>query len=72
MDILYFFEGIRNSFLDFIMLGFTKFGEELLFILIAIIMLWCVDKKKGYYLLMVGFLGIQINQLLKITFKKYI
>lgn len=69
MDILYFFEGIRNSFLDFIMLGFTKFGEELLFILIAIIMLWCVDKKKGYYLLMVGFLGIQINQLLKITFK---
>jgi undecaprenyl-diphosphatase len=69
MDFLYFLEDIRNSVLDFLMLGATKLGEETIFMLVAVYMLWCVDKYKGYYLLFVGFSGIQINQLLKASFK---
>lgn len=69
MDFLYFLEGLRTDLLDFLMLSITKLGEELLFMLIAVFMLWCVDKHKGYYLLFVGFSGIQINQFLKVSFK---
>lgn len=69
MDFLYFLEGIRNPVLDKIMLVVTSFGEELLFMVIAMLVLWCVNKKTGYYLLFVGFLGTQINQFLKVTFR---
>ena len=69
MDFLYLLEKIRNPVLDFIMLNITKFGEELIFMLIAVYVLWCVDKQKGYFLLFVGFSGIQINQLLKVSFR---
>lgn len=69
MDVLYFLEGIRNPILDKIMLAITTFGEELLFMAIAMLVLWCVNKKSGYYLLFVGFLGTQINQFLKVTFR---
>ena len=30
---------------------------------------WCIDKKKGYYLLAVGFLGTVLNQFLKLWFR---
>lgn len=69
MSVLYFLESIRNPVLDFLMLSVTKLGEELIFMLIAVCVLWCVDKYKGYYLLFVGFFGIQINQFLKVHFK---
>ena len=32
----------------------------------ALLVFWCVDKRKGYYLLSVGFVGILVNQWLKI------
>ncbi len=69
MKFLYWLESIRNPVLDFIMLNITKFGEELIFMLIAVCTLWCIDKRKGYFLLFVGFSGIQINQLLKVSFR---
>lgn len=69
MDFLYLLEGIRNSFLDSLMLIITAFGEETVFMLVAMFVLWCVDKYEGYYILLVGFIGTQINQLLKVTFR---
>lgn len=69
MDFLYLLEGIRNSFLDSLMLIITSFGEETVFMLVAMFVLWCVDKYEGYYILLVGFIGTQINQLLKVTFR---
>lgn len=35
---------------------------------LALFMFWCVDKRRGYYLLLTGFVGTLINQALKITF----
>lgn len=69
MQLLYWLESIRTPFLDAVMSTVTHLGEEILFMVIAMTMMWCVDKYKGYYLLFVGFLGTQINQLLKVTFR---
>ena len=67
MQILYFLESIRMPVLDTVMLLVTKLGEETAFLVAALIVFWCVDKRKGYYLLSVGFLGTMANQFLKIT-----
>ena len=67
MEVLYWLESIRNPVLDNLMLLFTEFGNELLFIAAGMILFWCIDKKQGYYLLLTGFFGVYINQFLKIT-----
>lgn len=67
MEILYWFESIRTPVLDTLMLLFTEFGNELLFIAAGLIMFWCIDKKQGYFILLTGFFGVYINQFLKIT-----
>ena len=69
MDFLYLLESIRNPVLTAIFSTITHLGEELLFIVVAMILLWCVDKFEAYFMLFTGFLGTQINQLLKVTFR---
>lgn len=69
MDFLYLLESIRNPVLDAVFGTVTHLGEELLFIVVAMILLWCVDKFEAYFMLFTGFLGTQINQLLKVTFR---
>ena len=69
MSILYLFEKIRNPVLDVVMSLVTKLGEETLFIVLAIVVFWCIDKKGGYFLICVGFLGTIINQFLKVLFR---
>lgn len=67
MSFLYFLEDLRNPVLDFIFSFITLFGEETVFMAVGMIVFWCVNKFKGYYLLCVGFLGTIINQFLKIV-----
>ncbi|MGN1306471.1 MAG: phosphatase PAP2 family protein [Faecousia sp.] len=69
MSVLYWLESIRNPFLDALMQFFTYFGEELLFIVLALTVFWCVDKREGYYLLFVGFFGTILNQFLKLLYR---
>lgn len=69
MEFIRLLEGIRTPFLDFFFSLITKFGEEDIFIIISLFVFWCINKKKGFYLLVVGFAGTLINQFLKITFK---
>ena len=45
----------------------THLGEETFFMLAALVVFWCVDKRRGYFLLTVGFVGTLINQWLKIV-----
>ena len=68
MDILYFFESIRNPVLNAIVMALTELGSEVGFLAIALICFWCVDKRRGYYIMSVGFLGVIINQVMKILF----
>ena len=67
MALLYWFESIRTPALDTLMQLITRLGEETFFLAAALYVLWCVDKRRGYYLLSVGFMGTLINQWLKIA-----
>mgnify|MGYP003291207414 CR=1 FL=1 len=69
MELLYWLEAIRCRALDNLMLLVTNLGEETAFLVAAMIVFWCVDKKKGYYVLAVGLLGTLINQFMKLAFR---
>lgn len=66
MALLYLLEKIRMPVLNEFMLIITRLGEETAFLVIALILFWCVDKRRGYYILSVGFLGTMANQFLKL------
>lgn len=69
MEILYFFEGLRSPLLDSFFSFVTAFGDETIFILLGILFFWCIDKNQGYYLLSIGFIGVVVNQFLKLWFR---
>lgn len=69
MQVLYFFESIRNPVLDAVFSVITLLGEETAFMAVAIIFFWCVSKISGYFLLITGFIGTVINQFLKMIFR---
>ena len=51
MAFLYLLEKIRIPGLNEFMLAITTFGEETAFLVIALVLFWCVDKYVGYYTL---------------------
>ena len=69
MNFLYFLENIRIPILNDFMLGITYLGDEIAFLVVALILFWCCDKRTGYYLLSVGFLGTIMNQFMKLWFR---
>ena len=69
MQLLYFFESIRNPVLDALFSVITLLGEETVFLVLLLTLFWCVDKRAGYFVSIVGFSGIFINQCLKMTFR---
>lgn len=66
MEFLKLLESIRNPFLDFVFLTVTHLGEELVFLVFAIALFWCVSKREGYYILITGLIGTVVNQTLKL------
>ena len=66
MELLYLLESIRMPGLNEFMLLVTQLGEETAFLVAALIVFWCVDKHKGYYVMAVGFVGTMANQFLKL------
>lgn len=69
MTVLYWLEGLRNPVLDALFSLITRLGEETVFLLLAVTIFWCVDKRRGYYLLFVGFFGTVVSQTLKLAFR---
>ena len=69
MAFLYWLEDLRIPGLNELMLAVTRLGEETAFLALALIFFWCVDKRRGYYIMGVGFLGIMANQFLKLWFR---
>lgn len=69
MEFLYLLEKIRLPGLNELMLAVTELGGELPFLVAALIVFWCVDKRQGYYVLSVGFLGTLTNQFMKLWFR---
>lgn len=60
---------IRTPWLDKFMLAITYFGSEIAFLVVALVIFWCADKRKGYYILSVGFVGTILNQFMKLWFR---
>ena len=69
MEFLYLLEKIRIPVLNEFMLAITYLGDETAFLVIALILMWCVDKRTGYYVLSVGFMGTIMNQFMKLWFR---
>ena len=69
MDFLYLLERIRVPVLNEFMLAVTTLGSEIPFLVIGLIVFWCIDKRKGYYVMSVGFLGTMINGVMKLAFR---
>ena len=67
MEFLYVLEELRTPWLDAIVSLLTHLGGETVFLIAALAVFWCVDKRQGYYLMSVGFMGTLVNQFLKIT-----
>lgn len=66
MQFLYFLEKLRMPVLNEFMLLITRLGEETAFLVLALIVFWCVDKRRGYFVMAVGFFGTLASQWMKI------
>ncbi len=69
MEILKFLQSIRNPVLDTFFAAVTKLGEESPLIVISFFLLWCANKKYGYYLYIVGAASLVSNLFFKIIFR---
>lgn len=69
MEFLRLLEGLRTPFGDTFFSTVTFLGEETIFIVVGLLFFWCIDKRQGYFILSVGFLGTVINQFLKLVFR---
>ena len=69
MGFLYLLENLRVPVLNEFMLAITYLGDEIAFLVTALVLIWCADKRTGYYVLSVGFLGTIANQFMKLWFR---
>lgn len=69
MGFLRLLEGVRTPWLDAVMSVVTYLGAEAGFLVLALFVYWCVNKREGYYLMTVGFFGTVINQFCKLCFR---
>ncbi len=69
MQFLRFLEKIRNPVFDFFFSLITHIGEETVFLVIALLFFWCIDKYRGYFILLTGLIGTVVNQALKLVFR---
>ena len=69
MQLLYILEQLRTPAVTKALSALTYFGGVYGFMVLSIIIFWCIDKRCGYFMLSLGFLGTVINQFLKILFR---
>ena len=68
MQLLYALQAMRSPALDQIVALVTRLGEETAFLVIGLMILWCIDKKWGFRFLAAGLAGSVANSLLKAIF----
>ena len=69
MGFLHLLEDLRVPVINEFMLAVTYLGDEIAFLVVALILIWCADKRTGYYVLSVGFLGTIVSQFMKLWFR---
>lgn len=68
MAFLKFLEGIRTPFFDKIFGQLTHLGDETALLLIALVLIWCIDKRFGWRLLFMALTSGILNSFLKAIF----
>ena len=68
-QLLYILESLRTPAVTKALSALTYFGGVYGFMVLSIIVFWCIDKRCGYFMLSLGFLGTVLNQFLKILFR---
>lgn len=69
MKVLYVLEQLRTPFWDRFFSIVTYLGSELVFMVLAVALYWCVSKSRGLYVMTVGYFGTVVSQILKLTFR---
>lgn len=65
MQFLRLLEGFRHPILDWIHQGITYFGEQVIILILIMAIYWCLDRRKGIFLMYVVIAGSAVNNLLK-------
>ena len=68
IDMLRAIAAIRTPFLTAVLSALTYLGHEMVFLVLAMILAWCVDKKYGYRFLAMFMVGSFLQQALKAAF----
>ena len=68
MTFLKFLAQYRSPFWDQVVAAITMLGEETFFMVLGLMIFWCISKKWGYRFLAIGLSGTTMNQLLKAIF----
>ncbi len=69
MEFLHLLESVRTPALSAFMSALTHIGGEGAFLIVAIVLFWCVSKRQSYYVFAVGICGVVANQWLKLLFR---
>ena len=67
LPFLHFLQGLRNPVTDWFFETVTHLGEELPFLVLAVLFFWCINKREGYYILICGLIGTLCNQVAKLA-----
>ena len=68
MAVLKWLESIRMPWLNDAMLILTEMGDETVFMILGMVVLWCCHKAWGFRFMLIGLTGTAVNQLLKAIF----
>lgn len=69
MDFLRFLEQNRTPLWDKFFSIITYLGWETIFLVVALVMIWCINKKYGFFILYCGLIGQATSQWLKLYFR---
>lgn len=66
MPFLDLLAGLRTGWANTLFSALTWLGDEITLLAVIIVFLWCVDKRRGFYIATVSFTGMVANQFLKL------
>lgn len=69
MQFLYYLASMRTPFLEKAAQLVTFIGEDTAAVLISVVLLWCIDRKWGWRLIMTCFTGTALSNGLKVLFR---
>ncbi len=70
VNIIKALQTISNPFVNGLNRVFSFFGTEMFFMIVALLLYWCLDKRFGYRFFNIYILGVAVTNAMKIGFKR--